>query len=170
MAELRTEPYMGSDEVLYPAEDAQQILQLAIARQTEAGELSRTQLLEIAEELGISAQTLLEAEQEWDIKKYEIADQRLFNRQRREKFYHSLSRFGIFGVFLLAGALLTGGNFLITALFYLAFAPWALKLAWDAWRIYRPNEYVYTQEFQRWRRKQRMERAVNGVMRRLFKA
>jgi hypothetical protein len=164
------EPHISNGEFLYPAEDAQQILQIAIARQTESGELSRAQLLEIAEELGISPQTLLEAEQDWDIKKYELADRRVFDQQRREKFHHGLARFAIFSGFLLIFNLITGGNILITALLYLVFAPWALKLTWDGWRIYRPNTYAYTQEFQRWRRKQRMERAVSGVMRRLLKS
>ena len=36
---------------LYAMEDAQRILQIAIAQETESGELSQQQLLEIAEEL-----------------------------------------------------------------------------------------------------------------------
>lgn len=166
MAENLTEPYVSKDEFLYPAEDAQQILSIAIARQTESGELSRTQLLEIAEELGISAETLLAAEQEWDVKKYEVADQKLFDQQRQQRFHHDLARFSIFGGFLLVFSLLTGGS--LTWLMYVIFGPWALKLTWDAWRIYRPNAYDYSQEFQRWRRKQRMQRAVGGMMRRLL--
>jgi len=168
MVDLKADLYNDISDVLYPAEDAQQILNIAIARQTEAGELSRIQLLEIAEELGISAQTLQEAEQEWATKKYEIADQRLFDRQRRERFHHGLAKFGLFGVFLLGFNLFTGGS--LTWLIYIVFGPWALKLSWDAWRIYRPNTYAYTQEFQRWRRKKRMERAVNGLMRRLLRS
>ncbi|NJL45742.1 MAG: hypothetical protein HC922_08530 [Leptolyngbyaceae cyanobacterium SM2_3_12] len=52
--------------------------------------------MEIAEELGISAETLQAAEDEWGIKKYEIADQKLFDRQRQQRFHHDLARFGIF--------------------------------------------------------------------------
>jgi hypothetical protein len=168
MVDLKADLYNDIGDVLYPAEDAQQILNLAIARQTESGELSRSQLMEIAEELGISAQTLLEAEQEWETKKYEVADQRLFDRQRREKLHHGLAKFGLFGVFLLGFNLMTGGG--LTWLLSIIFGPWALKLTWDAWRIYRPNNYAYAQEFQRWRRKKRMERAMGGLMRRLLKS
>lgn len=156
------------EDVLYPAEDAQQILHIAIARQTEAGDLSRSQLLEIADELGISAQTLLQAEREWAVKKHEIADQRLFDRLRRQKLRHGWARFAIFGTFVLGFNGLMGGG--LAWLLYLVLGPWALKLTWDAWRIYRPNEYAYAQEFQRWRRKKQVERAVGGVMRRLLRS
>ena len=49
----------------YQQEDIQQILNLAIARQGDGEEFSREHLVEIAAELGISPDTLLEAEQEW---------------------------------------------------------------------------------------------------------
>jgi hypothetical protein len=162
-----THPSNQDSAFLYPAEDAQQILSIAMARQTESGELSRIQLLEIAEELGISAETLVEAEREWDIKKYEIADQRQFDRERKQRFQHSLSQFLIFGGFICVFQLLTGG-WLWNWIPYLTLGPWALKLIWIWWRIYRPNEYSYTKEFQRWRRKQQMRRAVGGAVRRLI--
>jgi hypothetical protein len=167
-----THPSNQDSAFLYPAEDAQQILSIAMARQTESGELSRIQLLEIAEELGISAETLVEAEREWDIKKYEIADQRQFDRERKQCFQHSLSRFCFLAGFWLVILIVTGGNgfwaFIANLFLYLLSAPWGLKLSWDAWRIYRPNEYSYTKEFQRWRRKQQMRRAVGGAVRRLI--
>ena len=56
---------------LYASEEAQQILQIAIAKETEGGELTRTQLMEIAAELNIAPETLMSAEREWlDLKKY----------------------------------------------------------------------------------------------------
>jgi hypothetical protein len=64
--------------------------------------------------------------------------------------------------------LVTGG-WLWNWLIYTTFGPWALQIAWDAWRIYRPNEYSYRKEFQRWRRKQQVKRAVGGVMQRLLR-
>ncbi len=167
MAELVTELYTKNGEFLYQAEDAQQILSLAIARQTESGELSRTQLLEIADELGIPADTLVAAEREWDVKKYELADQKLFDSQRRQRFQHGLTQLLITAGFVLVFQLVTGG-WLWSWLIYLSFGPWALQISWNAWRIYRPNEYAYRQEFQRWRRKQQMKRVVGGAMRRLL--
>ncbi|TVQ09141.1 MAG: hypothetical protein EA368_10180 [Leptolyngbya sp. DLM2.Bin27] len=169
MADLITDSYISDGEFLYPAEDAQQILSLAIARQTESGELSRTQLLEIADELGISADLITAAEREWDVKKYELADQKLFDSQRRQRLHHDLAQFLIIGGGVLVFQLVTGG-WLWNWLIYITFGPWALQIAWDAWRIYRPNEYSYRKEFQRWRRKQQMKRAVGGVVRRLWRS
>lgn len=154
-----TERYVGDDALLYPAEDAQQILQIAIARQTESGELSRGQLLEIAEELGIASETLLAAEQEWQLRKFELADQKLFDQQRRQRFQHGLSRFVILGGLSLGFSTLVA-HWLIWPIYFI-FGPWGIKLAWDAWRIYQPNEYSYSQEFERWRRRKQMKRAVN---------
>lgn len=167
MADLMSDPYSSDGEFLYPAEDAQQILSIAIARQTESGELSRTQLLEIADELGLSADTIAAAEREWDVKKYEIADQRLFDNQRKQQFQHGLAQFLIVGGGVLVFQLVTGG-WLWNWLLYLIFGPWALQISWNAWRIYRSNEYIYQQEFQRWRRKQQMKRVVGGAVRRLL--
>lgn len=160
MADVRGNQPM-SDTVLYSAEDAQHILQIAIARDTESGELSRSQLAEIAEELGISPQTLLEAEQEWEIKRYELADQRLFDRQRRDRFHHNLNRFLIVGAFLIGLKLVFLGW--LTPILYIVLGPWALKLAWTGWNIYRPNQYAYTKEFERWRRKRQIQKTVKGV-------
>ncbi|HEY9877134.1 MAG TPA: 2TM domain-containing protein [Leptolyngbyaceae cyanobacterium] len=154
-----TERYLGDDALLYPAEDAQQILQIAIARQTESGELSRGQLLEIAEELGIASETLLAAEQEWQLRKFELADQKLFDQQRRQRFQHGLARFGILGGLSLGFSALAAPW--LSWPIYIIFGPWGMKLAWDAWRVYTPNEYSYSQEFERWRRKKQMKRAVN---------
>lgn len=168
MAELMTDSYNTSGEFLYPAEDAQQILSLAIARQTESGELSRAQLLEIADELGISADTMAAAEREWDIKKYEIADQKLFDSQRQQRLQNDTAQFLIWGGGVLVFQLVTGG-WLWNWLLYITLGPWALQIAWDAWRIYRPNNYSYRKEFEHWRRKQQMKRAVGGVVRRFLK-
>lgn len=167
MTHLNNHPTNQDSAFCYPAEDAQQILSIAMARQTDSGELSRAQLLEIAEELGISAEILAEAEREWDVKKYEIADQKQFDRERKQRFQHGLTQFLIFSGFVLLFEIFTGG-WLWNWFIYLTFGPWALKLLWNWWRIYRPNEYSYTQEFQRWRRKQQMRRAVSGAVRRLM--
>lgn len=166
MAEAIADFYGEGKQPLYPAEDVQQILRIAIARETESGELSRGQLLEIAEELGISAATLVAAEQEWNLQKHDLADRNAFERQRQQRFHYGLAQFLIFGGFLTIFNLLTGWH--LTWLIYLIFGPWALKLTWDGWRIYRPNEYSYNREFRRWQWRQRLGRSFNGVIHRLL--
>jgi hypothetical protein len=52
--------------------------------------------------------------------------------------------------------------------FYIFFCSLGVEAGLGWWRIYRPNEYSYTKEFQRWRRKQQMRRAVGGAVRRLI--
>ncbi|MEL6456526.1 MAG: hypothetical protein AAFQ40_17665, partial [Cyanobacteria bacterium J06623_5] len=64
---------------LYASEDAQQILQIAIAKETESGELTRRQLSEIAAELNIAPETLWSAEREWQSLQTASAQQASFN-------------------------------------------------------------------------------------------
>lgn len=149
-------------DTLYAAEDAQQILQIAIAQDIESGELSRTQLLEIASELGIADSTLLYAEKEWQLRKQDLVDQQQFNRFRRERLGRGIGRFLVVALFLLGFKLLIG---LWTWLLYLVLGPWALKLAWDAWSIFYPDESGYAQAFERWRRKKQLKQAANRFMR-----
>ncbi|HAT14117.1 MAG TPA: hypothetical protein DCS91_11580, partial [Microcoleaceae bacterium UBA11344] len=68
---------------VYGSEDAQAILQIAIAQKEENGELSRVQLFEIAAELGISEQDIVAAEQQWLANRGEVQEKLAFNRYRR---------------------------------------------------------------------------------------
>lgn len=150
------------EDTLYAAEDAQQILQIAIAKDLESGELTRTQLFEIASELGISPSTLVNAEQEWQVRRHDIADQRQFDSFRLERLQRGVARFAVVALFLIGFKLLIG---LWTPLLYLTLGPWGLKLAWDAWNVYNPDEYSYTQEFERWRRKKQLKQVANRFFR-----
>lgn len=168
MAEIMTDPFTTNGEFFYPAEDAQQILRLAIARKTESGELSRAQLLEIAEELGISPNTLAEAEQEWAMKRYEVADRRMFDRQCKQQFQSDVVQFALWLVGIAVLHLLLGA-FPFVYLAYFILGVRALNLVWIAWWISHPESHGYQQEFQAWRRKQQMKRAVGGFMRRFLR-
>ena len=115
---------------LYASEEAQQILQIAIAKETEAGELTRTQLAEIAAELNIAPETLWSAEREWIDLKSTSTQQAIFNQQRRQKFQHHLIRYSIFNSFLLLLNLLAGGyGFAL----FVALA-WGIGLSLHAWQ------------------------------------
>lgn len=145
----------------YPSEEAQEILQIAIARHTDQDELTRSQLLEIAEELGISANDLSAAEAEWQIRKQRQADLQAFEQYRRQRFQSHLIRYGIVNLFLMAINYLAAdqlGWSLYIALF------WGVGLVLQAWQTYQPNPYRYNQEFEKWRRRQQLKRSFSRFL------
>ncbi|MBX2862522.1 MAG: 2TM domain-containing protein [Leptolyngbyaceae cyanobacterium MAG.088] len=155
---------------LYRMEDAQRILQLAIAQETESGELSRQQLLEIAEELNISPTTLQTAEQQWHIMKGQAEDHRLFQQQRRQKLQSQLVRYGIIVGFLVVMDVLTpGGTFLGHLGFSLYVALfWGLGLSLQTWRTMQTSGERYERDINKWRRKRSMQKTINGVVNRFL--
>lgn len=157
-------------EKLYAMEDAQRILQLAIAQETESGELSQQQLLEIAEELNISPATLKTAEQEWQIMKGQAEDHRLFQLQRRQRLQSQVARYGIIISFLVVIDFLTPGG---TWLGHLGFSLyvalfWGLGLSLKAWRTLQTSGERYERDLTTWRRKRTMKQTINGVVNRFL--
>ena len=162
MIEPMTEVAPEQDQQeIYQAEDAQAILQLAIARQTEEGELTRNQLLEIAEELGISATTMADAEQEWRLQRVEKADLRAFDEFQKQRFQSHLIRFVIVNVVLFMFNYMSMGS-LSWALYI--FLLWSGALGLHAWYAYHPDTPRYRQEFEKWRRRQQLKRSINRFM------
>lgn len=151
---------------LYASEEAQQILQIAIAKETEAGELTRTQLAEIAAELNISPETLWSAEREWIDLKSTSSQQAIFNQQRHQKFQHHFIRYSIFNSFLLLLNLLAGGyGFAL----FVALA-WGTGLSLHAWRAYQTSGYRYQKDFEQWQRRQQVKRSMSNLFNRLLGA
>jgi len=151
---------------LYASEEAQQILQIAIAKETESGELTRQQLSEIASELNIAPETLWSAEREWLDLKSESTQQALFNQQRRQKFHHHLIRYGVVNAFLLLLNMLAGG-YGVAAFVALV---WGIGLALHGLRAYQSTGYRYQKDFENWRRRQQVKQSVYGFFNRLLKA
>jgi 2TM domain len=151
---------------LYASEEAQQILQIAIAKETEAGELTRAQLAEIAAELNIAPETLWSAEREWIDLKSTSSQQAIFNQQRHQKFQHHLIRYSIFNSFLLLLNLLAGGyGFAL----FVALA-WGIGLSLHAWRAYQTSGYRYQKDFEQWQRRQQVKRSMSSLFNRLLGA
>ena len=149
---------------LFAAEDAQRILQLAIAKDTESGELTRAQLVEIAGELGIAPETLYAAEREWWGVKGELSEQQDFQAYRQQKFKNHLVRYSIVNGFLmLIDALLGGG--LGFSLYIVLF--WGIGLSLHAWKTYQLEGYRYQKEFESWKRKRLMQRSVGKLVSRV---
>ncbi|MGB3572032.1 MAG: 2TM domain-containing protein [Phormidesmis sp.] len=151
---------------LYASEEAQQILQIAIAKETESGDLTRTQLTEIASELNIAPETLLSAEREWLALKSEAGQQALFNQQKRQKFQHHLIRYGIFNSFLMLLNLLAGGYGFAA---FVAIS-WGLGVALHGWRAYQTSGYRYQKDFENWQRRQQVKQSVRSLFNRLLSA
>ncbi|MEL6813449.1 MAG: 2TM domain-containing protein [Cyanobacteria bacterium J06598_3] len=156
-----------ADLDLYASEDAQQILQIAIAKETESGELTRVQLAEIAAELNIAPETLWSAEREWLDLKSVSGQQAIFNQQRRQKFQHHLIRYGIFNSFLVLLNLLASGGFVAAAFIAL---PWGIAVALHGWRAYQSSGYRYQKDFESWQRRQQVKQSVRSLFNRLLNA
>lgn len=146
---------------LYCSEDAQQILKIAIDRQAEAGELTRSQLFEIAAELNISAADLMAAEQEWVLRRGELQEREQFIRLRRSRFHRRFAKYLIVNAFLLVLNLVTGGSWIL----YVCI-PWGIGVALDAWRTYQIGDAEFDEAFQQWRQRQQIKRSVSTVLNR----
>lgn len=150
---------------LYQQEDAQAILQLAFARKEENGELTRSQLWEIAMELGISPEDLEAAEGEWLATRGEFQQKQAFNRYRKNRFKHRLVRYLIVNGFLIVLNLLATGGLSWSAYILLA---WGLGLSLDAWKTYQTQGEQYDRAFGRWRLRQQVGRSIGNFANKFF--
>ncbi len=155
------------NEIYYRSEDAQQILNIAIARQAETGELTRSQLLEIASELNIAASDIAAAEQEWVLRQGEMAERQRFDRMRQNRFWSRLVRYAITAGFLLGLTLVTPAWLtswvIVPILWGLGFG-----VALAAWKTYGLSEEDYNNAFLQWRQRQQLKRSVTGLVNRFL--
>jgi hypothetical protein len=150
----------------YSQDDIQQILHLAISRQThQQDDLSREQLLEIAEEMGITVQALDEAERLWLVRKEKLGLEQQFDQYRQQRFKQSGTTYLIVNGFLVALDLMAGGG-LGFSLY--SIVGWGLGLAMQARRTYGLQGEEYDSRFQKWRRNQAIKQSVNGLVNRIL--
>ncbi len=150
----------------YDQQDVQQILQLAIARQDRGETLTREHLLEMADELGISPESLLAAEKDWLTKQSEFQQKQDFDLYRRRKFQKNTERFLIVNTFLVL-LNLVNSHALSWSLYIIL--GWGLGLALNAWKIYKIDQEDYEKAFQVWRRKQQLGQSINTVLDKFLK-
>lgn len=151
----------------YSHEDVQQILNLAIAKQVHQGEFSRTQLVEIAAELGISKGEIATAEQAWRQQQGEIQTRQTFNTLRQANLRKHAGQYVI-----------VSSGFGILNLVIFASQPWSLvvvipcglKLALETWNVYYTQGEAYEQAFRRWQRKHRVGNVLKGWLGRFLNA
>jgi hypothetical protein len=152
----------------YSQEDIQQILQLAIARQTDDTdkEFSYIQLLEIAEELQIPPESIKLAERDWLTKQSDVERRKTFDVYRRGKFKKRLGNYTIVnGFFLLIDFI--GGYNISWSLYILSFC--GLAVALDAWNTFQTKGEEYEVAFQKWNRKYQMKQSINTVLDKVYK-
>lgn len=145
---------------MYRQEDAQAILQLAFSRKEEDGELSRSQLWEIATELGISPEDLQAAEGEWLANRGEFQEKQAFNSYRKNRFKHRLVKYVIVNGFLIVLDVVATGGLSWSAYILLA---WGLGLSLDAWKTYQTSGEEYDRAFGRWQLKQQVGRSIGNL-------
>ncbi len=149
----------------YSQDDAQEILQLAIARQANMAELSRPQLLEIATELGISSDELHLAEQAWRDRQEEQQEQNEFKRIRRSRLQQHCIKYTIINIFLVGLDWISTGS--ATWSLYVVLG-WGLALSLDTWKTLHTDSEAYEREFQRWRRQRQFRQSFGSLLDRLI--
>ncbi|MEQ8756924.1 MAG: 2TM domain-containing protein [Coleofasciculus sp. G1-WW12-02] len=148
----------------YNQEDLQQILNLAITRQANGDEFSRTQLVEIAAELGISPTNLQLAEQEWRLQQEQQQKRQEFEQYQRSQLKQRFGKYIIVNSFLVAINLLSAGQ-LSWALYILLF--WGTGLGLKTWNIYQLHGEAYEKAFQKWYRQQQFNQLTQSIFTRL---
>lgn len=147
----------------YSQEDVQQILNIALAQHPNTGtELSYAQLLEIADELRISPDTLKLAENKWLTQQGATEKFREFEIYRRSKFQDKLGKYAITNACLIALNFLTGFG-VPWSLYVLIF--WGMGFGLDAWKFfYQRQGQAYDRAFQNWQRKQKIQKSITGLI------
>jgi hypothetical protein len=148
----------------FSQEEVHEILELAIARQAEnttQTELTRAQLLEIAEDMGIGIMDLELAERKWEVTQGETQERQTFNRYRQDRFQQRLVRYLIVNGALAAIALLSTGQLLGVPLILLF---WGMFLALDAWNTFWVKGDRYEMAFQKWRRRRLLKRSFGQLI------
>lgn len=151
----------------YSQDEIQEILNLAITRQAYEGEFTRTQLVEIATELGITTDGLQLAEQDWRHQQLEQQKRVSFHQHRLGQFKHKLGKFAIANSSLLLLNFLIAGS-LGWSLYILIF--WGAAIALDAWKTYNKESHEYQRAFQQWERKNSIKSSLGTVWKRLQQA
>ncbi len=144
----------------YQVEDIQAILQLAIARRDTDGELTRSQLEEIAADLGIPQTDLVAAEQTWLDLKVETSKKQEFNLYRRHLLKNRVIRFSIINSFLVGLDTLDTGH-PSWSLYVLLL--WGLFFTLRSWRLWQTSGTDYETEFQKWDRKMQLKESVQTL-------
>lgn len=156
-----------SPKPTYQSEEAQEILQLALLQRSDGGELSRTQLLEMAEELEIPLDILRAAEQNW-LERQEESSQRLaFERDRWVLLKQQVGQYAIANSFLVLLNLAMDRS-LSWSLYVLLL--WGMGLSLKLWQTAQTTGGAYERAYGRWQRRHQIKSAGKKLWRQLQRA
>ncbi len=142
----------------YSQEDIQQILSIAIARQADDSEFSYQQLLEIAEELEITPESLQQSEIDWRSQNTIVRQKQTFDLYRRNRLKKKVGNYAIANSFLVLLDLLNSGD-LSWSLYIMLI--WGLKVGLDSWNTYYSNSEEYERAFQKWTGRNQLKQSVH---------
>jgi len=150
----------------YRQEDLQAILQIAITRQAMSGEFTRSQLQEIAEDLGISSEILYQAEREWLAEQQLLSERGMFKTYQKRRSRQKLFKFLIVNSFLILLDWATGGGLSWSLILLLL---WGAGLTLNIWRASQDEGEEFERSFQIWRRKRQLQQSMNSLVDRFFR-
>lgn len=153
----------------YSQEDVQQILNIALAQYPQQDtELSYAQLLEIADEMRISPDTLKLAETSWLTQQSSTTKFKEFEIHRKSKFQDKLSKYVITNAGLITLNSLIGGFAVAWSLWILVF--WSMGFGLYTWRFFFQRQgQAYDKAFQNWERKRKIQKSISGLIDPLFR-
>jgi 2TM domain len=149
----------------YSQEDVQQILNIALAQYPQQDtELSYTQLLEIADEMRISPDTLKLAETSW------LTQQRSTNKFKEFELHRKLKFQGKLGTYLIVNGVLVSFNLLLAGGFGIPWSLWILSI-WsigfglNTWKFFFQRQgQAYERAFKNWERKRKIHKSITGLI------
>ena len=150
----------------YQPEEIQEILHLALTKQDLEKELTREQLVEIAEEMGISPESLQAAEEQWIELQGEERNRQSFNRYRRQRLQKQAGKFVIGNSFFLLLNLVSAGEFSWSLYIFLF---WGLFFGLNVWNNYHLSGEEYEQAYRNWFRKYQFKKSIDGFVTKVVK-
>ena len=136
-----------TDLATYDQEAVQEILQLALARRSDIAGYSRSQLLEMGQELGLAEADINAAEARWQEIYGDQGDRARFQASEKQRIQRRITKVGIVTLFL--GPM----NFILSHHLdwsLLVALTWGLFIALDAWKSQQIDTDAFEKRFQDW--------------------
>lgn len=156
-----------SPKSIYQTEEVQEILQLALLRCSDGGELSRAQLLEMAVELDIPPETLQAAEQDWLAREAAEQERQAFERVRWGKLKQQIGQYAIVNSFLVL-LNLSISHELSWSLYVLL--SWGMGLSLKIWKTAQTQGDDYERAYDDWQRRRQLKHSAQKLWTRLRQA